>query len=92
MREAPGGLDLALWVTPRAVCSEVTGVADARLRVRLAAPPHEGRANVALLAFVAGLLGVAPSDVRLLRGSTSRRKVLRVRGVTPGEARRRLGV
>jgi uncharacterized protein len=60
--------------------------------VRLAAPPHEGRANAALVQYVAGLLGVAPSAVRLARGATSRRKVLKVSGVTPGEARRVLGV
>jgi uncharacterized protein len=85
-------VDLSVWVTPRAARSEVTGVTDGWLRVRLAAAPHEGRANAALVSFVAGLLGVPPSVVRLARGATSRRKVLRVSGVTPGEARRLLGI
>lgn len=81
-----------MWVTPRAGRSEVTGVVEGRLRVRLAAPPHEGRANAALLAFVAGLLDVAPREVRLVSGATSRRKVVRVRGMTPADASRRLGI
>lgn len=92
MRPAGAGIDLSVWVTPRAARNEVAGCADAFLRVRLAASPHEGRANAALVAFIADLLGVAQRDVSLLRGAASRRKVLRVRGVTMSEARRRLGL
>jgi uncharacterized protein YggU (UPF0235/DUF167 family) len=67
-------------------------VADGALRLRLAAPPVDGRANAALTAFIAERLGVAPGDVRLARGATTRRKVVRVRGVTLDEARRSLGL
>ena len=81
---------MAVWVTPGAARDEVLGVLDGQLRVRLAAAPREGRANAALTRFVAGLLGVAPSDVRLVSGATSRRKVLRVRGVDLDDARQQL--
>lgn len=83
-------MDLAVWVTPRASRSEVGEVVDGWLRVRLAALPHEGRANAALARFVADLLHVAPSDVRLVRGAAARRKLLRVRGVTVDDARQLL--
>lgn len=83
-------MDLAVWVSPRASRTEVIGVVDGRLRVRLAAPPHDGRANGALARFIAGLMDVAPSDVCLRSGGAARRKLLRVRGVTLDDARRLL--
>ena len=83
-------MSLAVWVTPGAPRDEVTGVADGRLRLRLAARAHEGKANAALTRFVAGLLGVARRDVRLVAGAGGRRKLLRIQGVTLDEARRTL--
>jgi uncharacterized protein len=65
---------------------------DGRLRVRLAAPPVEGRANDALVRFVAEVLGVRRDDVTLVAGGRSRRKLLHLTGVTLPDARRRLGV
>jgi uncharacterized protein (TIGR00251 family) len=83
-------VSLAVWVTPGARHNEVVGVADGRLRLRLAAPAHEGKANTALMRYVAGLLGVARRDVRLVAGAGGRRKLLRIQGVTLDEARRTL--
>jgi len=48
------------------------------LKIRLAAPPVDGKANAALIAFVADRLGLAKSAVHLKSGQTSRRKVLEV--------------
>jgi uncharacterized protein (TIGR00251 family) len=79
-------------VTPGARRSELAGVADGRLRVRLAAPPVEGRANEALVRYLADLLGVRRDDVTVVAGGRSRRKLLRLTGVTLPEARRRLGL
>jgi uncharacterized protein len=70
----------------------LSGVADGRLRIRLAAPAQEGRANLELVRFVAKELGVRRDDVTVLGGGRSRRKLVRVRGVTLDEARRRLGL
>ena len=77
-------------MTPGARHSELSGVADQRLRVRLAAPAHEGRANDELV--LTRELGVRRDDVTLVAGGRSRRKLLHVRGVTLPEARRRLGL
>ncbi|HQF51611.1 MAG TPA: DUF167 domain-containing protein [Thermoleophilia bacterium] len=87
-----GGLSLAVWVTPGAQRSALAGVVDGRLRVRLAAPPVEGRANAELVRFVAQELRVTPRAVSLSAGGRSRRKLLHVAGVTLDDARRRLGL
>ncbi|MEE9197021.1 MAG: DUF167 domain-containing protein, partial [bacterium] len=61
------------------------------LRVRVAAPPVNGKANQALIAFVAKTFGVAKDAVAIVRGERGRRKVLDVAGVSLEEARARLG-
>jgi len=83
---------LAVWATPGASRSEVTGVADARLRVRLAAPANEGKANAELVRFLAGALGVRRADVSVARGAHARRKTVHVRGVDVTVVRTRLGL
>ena len=69
-----GGVLLQLSVMPNAKRTEVDGLHDGALRVRLAAPPIDGRANEALIAWLAKSLGVAKRDVEVLRGESSRRK------------------
>mgnify|MGYP003345400222 FL=1 len=54
----------------------VTGVHDGRLRLAVAAPPSDGRANRAVEELLAALCGVAPRRVRLVRGDRSRAKTL----------------
>ncbi len=68
------GVVLHVNVMPNAKRTEVDGLHDGALRVRLAAPPIEGRANDALIAWLAKSLGVPKRDVELLRGESSRRK------------------
>ena len=63
---------------PGAKKSEFAGIMDGRLRVRLAAPAVENKANRALLAFVAKALGLKGSQVTLLSGETGREKRLRI--------------
>jgi uncharacterized protein (TIGR00251 family) len=65
-------------VQPGAKRTEIAGVHGACLKVRLAAPPLDGKANAALRAFLAEVFGVPLRQVRLLRGEASRRKVVRV--------------
>lgn len=79
-------------MTPGARRSEFAGVADGRLRVRLAAPPAEGRANAELVRLLAKQLGIPREAVGLAAGGRSRRKLVRLTGVTLDEAQRRLGL
>src|SRR6201999_4678347 len=68
------GVLLQLSVMPNAKRTEVDGLHDGALRVRLAAPPIDGRANEALVAWLAKSLGVPKRGVEVLRGESSRRK------------------
>jgi uncharacterized protein (TIGR00251 family) len=83
-------VSLAVWVMPGAPRSEVAGVVDGRLRLRLAAPACEGKANAELVRLLAKTLGVPRRQIDLATGATGRRKLLRIHGVTLEEARRRL--
>ncbi len=68
------GVVLALSVVPGASRTAIAGLHGDTLRVRLAAPPVDGRANEALLAWLAQSLDLPRRQLRLLRGDTSRRK------------------
>ena len=70
---------LTLHVQPGAKRTEVTGLHGDALKIRLAALPAEGAANVALLEFLAEVFGVPQRHVTLKRGFTSRRKIVEIR-------------
>ncbi len=69
---------LALHVQPGAKRTEVAGTHGDALKVRLAAPPVDGKANAELLRFLAEAFGVPLRHVTLVRGETSRQKVVRI--------------
>ena len=77
---------------PRARSSRVTGVREGALVVQLAAPPVDGEANAELVETLARVLGVAKRDVVLLRGASSRSKVVEVRGLGTHEVEARLAL
>ena len=76
---------------PRAGRDQIVGWQDARLRVRVTAPPAAGAANEAVRALLAERLGVARSRVEIVRGQTARTKVVRVLGLAPEDLSARLG-
>ncbi|OGS91845.1 MAG: YggU family protein [Gallionellales bacterium GWE2_58_10] len=73
-------ITLALHVQPGAKRSGIAGLYGAALKIRLAAPPIEGRANEALLKFIAELFGVPLRQVELKQGGQSRHKVVAING------------
>ena len=79
--------EIAIRLQPRAKREEVVGERAGAIVVRVTAPPVDGKANAALCAFVARAAGVSPSRVAVVRGQTSRDKVLRVDGATDDEVR-----
>jgi len=72
-------LRLAVYVQPNAATSAVVGEHDGALKLKLKAPPVDGKANDALQSIIAELLGVARRDVSLLQGLSSRKKVISVK-------------
>lgn len=83
-REVEGGVEVAVRLTPRAGAARIEGIVewDGRpvLAVRVPAPPIEGAANDALVAFLAKSLGIRRSAVTLIAGERARLKRLRVDG------------
>jgi uncharacterized protein (TIGR00251 family) len=73
-------ITLNLHIQPGAKRSEIVGLHGEALKIKLAAPPIEGRANEALLKFIAGLFGVPLRNTELKQGGQSRHKVVAVTG------------
>lgn len=82
LRETASGVTIAVHAQPRAKKSEVAGLHGGALKVRIAAPPVEGAANEAIIAFFAKLLEVPRSAVTLKQGGRSRHKTLEIQGDT----------
>ena len=95
VREVEGGVTLAVRAQPGAKKTAIAGVYGegdaAQLKIAVQAPPVEGRANEALIAFLAERLGVAKRSVELVSGELSRSKVFMIRGVTRSQAESALG-
>lgn len=79
-RLADGTIALALHAQPGAKRTEVAGVHGEALKIRVAAPALEDRANAALIEFLAQRFGVAKRDVTLVSGAKSREKRFEIRG------------
>jgi uncharacterized protein (TIGR00251 family) len=74
-----------VYVQPRASRNELAGLHDGCLKVRLTAPPVEGAANEALVRFIAEALGVPRRQVTVVAGSSGRRKILEIEGVSEAQ-------
>ncbi len=82
IRETAAGVSFAVKVHPRARKNAITGEIGDALKLALTAPPVEGKANEAVIEFLAALLKVPRASVTIASGQTSRNKVVRVQGVT----------
>lgn len=75
------GVVLTVVITPSAKTSAIVGPYGDALKIRVAAPPADGKANAALLKFISAKVGAKNTDVGLLFGATSRRKGILITGV-----------
>ena len=90
LTESPTGVTLAIRVIPRARKNAVAGTREGALVVRLAAPPVDGAANAALIAFLASLVDRPRRDLAIVSGETSRNKRVTVSGLTAAQLSQRL--
>jgi len=94
LREVAGGVTLAVRAQPGAKKTAIVGVYGdgdtAQLKIAVQAPPVEGRANDALVSFLAELFGVSRRSVGIVSGELSRSKVFLLIGVTIQQARSKL--
>lgn len=82
-------LTLAIKVQPNATRTEFSGwLDDGTLKVRIQSPPQDGKANKALLQFLAKETGVSKNQISILRGETSRQKVIAFRELSPSQWQR----
>jgi uncharacterized protein (TIGR00251 family) len=82
-----GSVTFKVRVQPRASRTELAGEHAEALKLKLAAPPVDGKANEECRRFLARLLGVSPGSVEILAGKSSRDKVIKVNGVSVERAR-----
>ena len=87
VRETPEGVEIRVRVAPQAKRSAVQGLWRDALRIQVAAPPREGRANDALCRFLARLFGVSPRGVEIRAGARSKDKVVLLRGLGAAKIR-----
>ena len=87
VEERDGAANFSVRVTVRASRNAIEGEWQGALKVRLAAPPVEGRANEALRRLLAERLNVPLSAIEIVSGERSRTKRLRIRGTSAGQVR-----
>ena len=90
LRTAQGGVTLAVRAQPGAKKTSIAGIygegATSQIKVAVQAPPIEGRANSALVAFLADFFSIPKSSIELISGELSRSKVFKLRGITMQQA------
>jgi hypothetical protein len=90
LRPTDGGCILSVRVHPGAKRNAITGTLGDALKISVTTPPSDGRANIALAAFLAERLDIPRMSVELISGNTSRTKMLRITGITAAETEARL--
>jgi uncharacterized protein (TIGR00251 family) len=89
--EAPGAALVRVRLQPRARREEIAGERAGALLVRVTAPPVDGRANAALCRLLAKAAGLPPTSAEVVRGASSRDKLVRLEGVSAADVPARLG-
>jgi uncharacterized protein (TIGR00251 family) len=90
LRPTDGGCILSVRVHPGAKRNAITGTHDGALKISLTTAPTDGRANAALVAFLAERLNIPRLSIELISGASSRSETLRLTGITTAEAETRL--
>lgn len=90
LREVDGGVILAVRAQPGAKRDRVVSAYDGGLKIAIAAPPVDGKANAALTAFLAELFGLRRSQVELLKGATGAAKQFLLKGTNVADVTRRV--
>jgi uncharacterized protein (TIGR00251 family) len=85
-------ITLKIHLQPRASRNEIDGWHGDALKVRVTAPPFEGKANKAVQKFLGDQLGIPPAQIAIIAGQRSREKVLRISGLSRAEVERALGI
>ena len=83
--EINGGVRVEVKVQPRSSRNQIAGEQNGVLKIKLTAPPVDGEANAALIDFLAAYLQLPRRDIALVKGETSRHKIVEIRGLNAVE-------
>jgi len=92
IQETEHGIRFEVRVLPRASKNEVIGEVEGAVKIKLTAAPLEGEANQALISFLAKISGVARKNVTIIKGETSRHKLVEITGIDKTEFLKRTGL
>ena len=92
IRDTAQGAQFALRVQPRSSRNAIAGIIGDAVKLAITAPPVDGKANQAVIDFLAKLFSVPKSSITILSGETGRNKLIAVRGLTAEQIRKALGV
>ncbi len=87
-----GGVRLHLFIQPNSSKDEIVGPYNDELKIKLTAPPVDGKANEALIKFLAGVLKMPKKNFTLIRGDAGRHKVVEISGIDEEELRNRIKI
>ncbi len=90
VQQSESGVTFKVRVQPKASRNQVDGYSADRLRLRVTAPPQDGKANAAVISLLAETLGVPKSRLRVIRGHGSREKLVEVTALTTEDVERAL--
>lgn len=91
LQTADRGVTFEIRVQPRASRTEITGSIEGAIKLKVAAPPTDGKANEECCRFFAKLFGIPRSSVQVVKGATSRSKVIRIYNSDPERVKQVLG-
>jgi hypothetical protein len=91
LKETSEGVLIALHVIPNASKSQLIGEHNGALKIKIQAPPVDGKANEAIVAYFAELLNLSKVKIEIVRGDKAKSKSLLVRGLSKSEVEKRLG-
>lgn len=90
LRQTANGITFSVKVQPRARKNAITGIIGDSLKLSLTAPPIEGKANQAVMDFLADFFDIPRSSVTIASGKTNRLKIVNIRGATLDHLQQRL--
>ena len=92
LSESGVGVRLEVKVQPRSSRNQIVGAQNGALKIKLTAPPVDGEANAALIDFLASCLKIPRKDINLVKGDTSRLKLVEIAGLNPDQLMARLDI
>lgn len=92
INQSDDGVIITVHAVPRAAKDAVQGLHGDALKIRLHAPPVDGKANEALVSFLGKMLNIPKGNIALKSGANQRRKIVLIAGISAQETSRRLGI